>query len=51
MLEETNERFLDLYQPSVKLSIIDIPEMLFITVAGSGNPNTSVSYQEALEIL
>lgn len=41
----------DLYQPSVKPSIIDIPEMLFITVEGSGNPNTSASYQEALEIL
>jgi len=41
----------DLYQPSTKPSIIDVPEMLFITVEGSGNPNTSASYQEAIEIL
>lgn len=45
------KEYKDLYQPSVKPSIIDIPEMLFITVEGSGNPNTSASYQEALEIL
>lgn len=45
------KEYKDLYQPSVKPSIIDIPEMLFITVEGNGNPNTSASYQEALEIL
>lgn len=41
----------DLYQPSVKPSVVEVPEMSFITVEGSGNPNTSASYQEALEIL
>lgn len=45
------KEYKDLYQPTAKPSIIDIPEMLFITVEGTGNPNTSASYQEALEIL
>lgn len=45
------KQYKDLYQPSAKPSIIEVPEMLFITVEGSGNPNTSASYQEALEIL
>lgn len=45
------KEYKDLYQPAAKPSIIDIPEMLFITVEGTGNPNTSASYQEALEIL
>lgn len=45
------KQYKDLYQPPAKPSIIDVPKMLFITVEGSGNPNTSASYQEALEIL
>lgn len=49
--KDYKKEYKDLYQPSVNPSIIDIPEMLFITVKGAGNPNTSASYQEALEIL
>lgn len=45
------KEYKDLYQPSAKPSVIEVPEMSFITVEGSGNPNTSASYQEALEIL
>lgn len=41
----------DYYQPPVKPSVIEVPEMSFITVEGSGDPNTSADYQEALEIL
>ena len=41
----------DLYLPKTEPSIIDVPEMTFITVDGKGNPNTSVEYQNALEIL
>lgn len=45
------KEYKDLYQPTAKPSIIEVPEMLFITVEGSGDPNTSVAYQEAMEIL
>ena len=30
----------DLYQPKAAPSIIDVPEMTFITVGGRGDPNT-----------
>ena len=45
------KEYKDLYQPQTKPSVIEVPEMSFITVKGSGNPNTSASYQEAIEIL
>ena len=41
----------DLYQPKTIPSIVDVPEMLFIMVDGRGNPNTSESYKESIEIL
>jgi hypothetical protein len=41
----------ELYQPKTTPSIIDVPEMVFITVDGKGNPNTSEDYKTALEIL
>lgn len=31
--------------------IIEVPEMAFFAVEGSGNPNTSEEYQEAIELL
>lgn len=40
-----------LYQPQITPSIIDVPELTFIMVDGSGNPNTSAAYKNALEIL
>jgi len=41
----------ELYQPGTSPSIIDVPEMIFITVDGQGNPNTGAAYQDALEVL
>jgi len=40
-----------LYQPPATPSIIDVPAMTFLMVDGSGNPNTSTEYSNALEIL
>ncbi len=41
----------ELYQPRTIPSIIYIPEMKFITVDGKGDPNNSLEYVEAVEIL
>jgi len=41
----------NLYQPKTTPSVIDVPEMTFITVNGKGNPNTSVEYKSAIEVL
>ena len=41
-----------LYGPSTKeVSIVDILEMNFLMIDGSGDPNTSQEYQEAIEAL
>ena len=40
-----------LYQPGIKPSIIEVPEMVFVMVDGRGDPNTSEAYQSALEVL
>lgn len=45
------KEYKDLYQPSTKPMIIEVPEMVFFAVEGSGNPNTSKEYQEAMELL
>ena len=45
------KEYKDLYQPPTKPVVIEVPEMVFFAVEGSGNPNTSKEYQEALEIL
>lgn len=45
------KKYKDLYQPSAKPSIIEVPQMLFIAVDGEGNPNTCSEYKEAIEIL
>lgn len=39
------------YIPSTTPSIITIPKMKFIMIDGEGNPNTSQSYKDALEVL
>ena len=41
----------DLYSPKTTPEIIDVPEMIFITVNGKGDPNTSREYKLAIEIL
>jgi hypothetical protein len=40
-----------LYAPTTKPSVVDVPEMTFIMVDGKGDPNTSVAYKTALEVL
>jgi len=41
----------DLYQPKTTPSIINVPEMIFLAVDGTGDPNTSAEYKTALEAL
>ena len=41
----------ELYLPKTKPSIIDVPEMTFITVAGKGDPNNSAEYIAAVQLL
>jgi len=42
----------ELYNPSAKeVSVIDVPEMNFLMIAGEGDPNTSREYQDAIEAL
>ncbi len=45
------KQFKELYQPPAKPVVIEVPEMIFISVSGSGDPNTCSEYKEALEIL
>ncbi len=41
-----------LYNPSAsEVSVVDVPPMNFLMVSGSGDPNTSPEYQEAVEVL
>ncbi len=41
----------NLYAPTATPSIVNVPEMRFIMIDGKGNPNTSSSYKEAVELL
>lgn len=45
------KEYKDLYMPTTKPMIIDVPNMQFILVDGKGNPNTSQEYKDAMEIL
>jgi len=41
-----------LYQPSAcGVSIVDVPDMQFLMIDGYGDPNTAVSYRQAIEAL
>ena len=41
-----------LYSPSAKdISVVDVPKMNFLMIDGEGDPNTSKSFQEAVEAL
>ena len=41
-----------LYKPSAKkVEMIDVPEMNFLMIDGKGNPNTTQSYMDAIEVL
>lgn len=41
----------ELYLPKSTPSVIDVPQMTFITVDGKGDPNTSAEYTAAVELL
>ena len=44
--------FKHLYRPSAKkVEIVDVPEMSFLMIDGEGDPNTSKSFQDAVEAL
>ena len=45
------KEYKDLYMPKKTPSIIEVPKMNFIMVKGRGNPNTSIEYKNAMEIL
>lgn len=45
------KKFKELYQPSAKPALIDVPEMIFFAVEGAGDPNKCREYKEAMEIL
>lgn len=41
-----------LYSPSSQqVSVVDVPPLNFLMVDGAGDPNTSLAYREALEVL
>ncbi|MGB5657784.1 MAG: GyrI-like domain-containing protein [Acidimicrobiia bacterium] len=49
---DLKKEYRQLYNPSAKeCSIVDVPEMQFLMVDGTGDPNTSVAYAEAIEAL
>ncbi|MDR0948766.1 MAG: GyrI-like domain-containing protein [Lachnospiraceae bacterium] len=41
----------ELYVPGGKPIIVDVPEMIYLAVDGHGDPNTSTTYQAAVEAL
>jgi len=45
------KEYKELYLPKNKPYIIDVPQMRFIMVDGKGDPNTTPSYKEAVELL
>lgn len=45
------KEYKDLYLPKKKPNIIEVPEISFITVDGTGDPNTSIEYKKAMEVL
>ena len=45
------KEYKDLYMPKKKPSIIEVPEIVLISVDGKGDPNTSEEYKEAMGIL
>lgn len=52
MAFDFKKEYKDLYQPSVKPSIIEIPKMHFLAIRGKGNPNEEGGqYQETLQLL
>jgi hypothetical protein len=51
MAYDFKKEYKELYSPKTAPSVIDVPTMTFIMIDGAGDPNTSVAYQNAMEIL
>ena len=52
MAYDFKKEYKDLYLPKAKPSLIEVPAMNFVAVAGTGDPNQNgVFYQQALELL
>jgi hypothetical protein len=46
------QRFKQYYNPSIKgFHVVDVPAMNFLMIDGKGDPNSSVEYQSAVEVL
>ena len=45
------KEYKELYLPKTKPGVVDVPGMLFIMIDGRGDPNTSIDYKNALEVL
>ena len=46
------KEFKSLFKPStMKVEIVEVPQMNFLMIDGKGDPNTSIEYQEAVEAL
>lgn len=49
---DLRKQFKHLYQPSAKkFTVVDVPPLNFLMIDGTGNPNTSQDYRDALEAL
>lgn len=44
--------FKNLYKPSAKkVDIVEVPKLNYLMIDGEGNPNTSQSFQDAIDVL
>jgi hypothetical protein len=49
---DLKKEYREFYNPSAKeCSVVDVPEMQFLMIDGTGDPNTAQAYREALEAL
>ena len=49
---DLKKEYREFYNPSAKqCSVVDVPELQFLMIDGSGDPNTSQAYRESLEAL
>lgn len=52
MKVDLTKQYANLYKPSAKdVAMVDVPAMPFLMIDGTGNPNTSQDYQQAVEAL
>lgn len=45
------KEYKDLYIPSTEPTLIEVPTIQYVMVEGKGDPNTSIEYKQALELL